>query len=103
MACCRVHQNKNRTLAPARLNNVPGCVLQDRHVIALAFELALLLGSLTKQLPKRFYAGIEGQPQGALEYHPIIMNAIRMKDSEAVRSLMHRHILSAAEHLIEML
>ena len=66
-------------------------------------RLALLLGSLTKQLPNRFYASIEGQLQGALEYHPIIMNAIRMKDSEAVRSLMHRHILSGAEHLIEML
>ena len=66
-------------------------------------RLALLLGSLTKQLPHRFYASIEGQLLGALEYHPIIMNAIRMKDSEAVRSLMHRHILSGAEHLIEML
>ena len=79
---------------------------QFHRTINLAADsprLALLLGSLTKQLPKRFYASIEGQPQGALEYHPIIMNAIRMKDSEAVRSLMHRHILSGAEHLIEML
>lgn len=79
---------------------------QFHRTINLAADsprLALLLGSLTKQLPNRFYASIEGQLQGALEYHPIIMNAIRVKNSEAVRSLMHRHILSGAEHLIEML
>ena len=79
---------------------------QFHRTINLAADsprLALLLGSLTKQLPNRFYASIEGQLEGAVEYHPIIMNAIRVKDSEAVRSLMHRHLLSGAEHLIEML
>lgn len=79
---------------------------QFHRTINLAAEsprLALLLGSLTKQLPNRFYASIEGQLQGAVEYHPIIMNAIRVKDAEAVRSLMYRHIISGAEHLIEML
>jgi len=73
------------------------------NIAAESPRLALLLGSLTKQLPNRFYASIEGQLQGAVEYHPIIMNAIRMKDAEAVRSLMYRHIISGAEHLIEML
>jgi len=79
---------------------------QFHRTINLAAEsprLALLLGSLTKQLPNRFYASIEGQLEGAVEYHPMIMAAIRAKDSNAVRSLMHRHILSGAEHLIEML
>jgi DNA-binding GntR family transcriptional regulator len=79
---------------------------QFHRTINLAAEsprLALLLGSLTKQLPNRFYANIEGQLQGAVEYHPIIMNAIRVKDAEAVRSLMYRHIISGAEHLIDML
>ena len=76
------------------------------RTINLAAEsprLALLLGSLTKQLPNRFYTSIEGQLEGALEYHPIIMKAIRVHDAEAVRSLMYRHILSGAEHLIGML
>jgi DNA-binding GntR family transcriptional regulator len=79
---------------------------QFHRTINLAAEsprLALLLGSLTKQLPNRFYASIEGQLEGAVEYHPMIINAIRVKDSEAVRSLMHRHIFSGAEHLIKML
>jgi DNA-binding GntR family transcriptional regulator len=66
-------------------------------------RFALLLGSLTKQLPNRFYAKIEGLLEGALEYHPIILSALRVKDAEAVRSLMFRHIVSGAEHLIAML
>ena len=79
---------------------------QFHRTINLAADsprLALLLGSLTKQLPNRFYASIEGQLQGAVEYHPMIMNAIRKSDSDEVRSLMHNHILSGAEHLIDML
>jgi DNA-binding GntR family transcriptional regulator len=66
-------------------------------------RLAQLLGSLTRQLPNRFYASIEGQLEDAVAYHPIIMDAIRMQDPDAVRSLMFRHIVSGAEHLIAML
>lgn len=79
---------------------------QFHRVINLAAQaprLALLLGSLTKQLPNRFYASIEGQLEDAVAYHPIIMDAIRVQDAEAVRSLMYRHIVSGAEHLIAML
>ena len=87
----------------------------DRHIqlgfefhrfINLAAEsprLALLLGNLYKQLPIRFYASIEGQVSDTLQYHPIILDAMRAKDAEAVRSLMHRHIMHGAESLIESL
>jgi DNA-binding GntR family transcriptional regulator len=76
---------------------------QFHRMINLAAEsprLALLLGTLTKQLPNEFYASIEGQLEGAVEYHPIIIDALRVRDPEAVRSLMHRHIVSGGEHLI---
>jgi DNA-binding GntR family transcriptional regulator len=76
------------------------------RAINLAAEsprLALLLGSLTKQLPNRFYASIEGQLEETFEYHPIILDAIRMKDSEAVRSLMYRHIMGGGDHLVDSL
>jgi len=66
-------------------------------------RLALLLGSLTKQLPNRFYASIEGQLEDTSEYHPIILDAIRVKDSDAVRSLMYRHIMSGGDHLVDSL
>ena len=76
------------------------------RAINLAAEsprLALLLGSLTKQLPNRFYASIEGQLEETFQYHPIILDAIRMKDSEAVRSLMYRHIMGGGDHLVDSL
>jgi DNA-binding GntR family transcriptional regulator len=66
-------------------------------------RLALLLGNLTKQLPIRFYASIEGQVTDTLQYHPIILDAMRMKDADAVRSMMFRHIMHGAEHLIDSL
>jgi len=79
---------------------------QFHRLINLAAQsprLALLLGGLTKQLPNRFYASIEGQLDDAVAYHPIIMEAIRMRDADATRSLMQRHIVGGAEHLIAML
>jgi DNA-binding GntR family transcriptional regulator len=79
--------------------------LFHRHINLAADSprLALLVGSLNKQLPSRFYASIEGQLEETTQYHPIIADAIRMKDAEAVRSLMYRHIMSGADHLIASL
>lgn len=73
------------------------------NLAAQSPRLALLLGSLSRQLPNRFYASIEGQVADTLQYHPIILDAMRMKDGDAVRSMMFRHIMSGAEHLIESL
>lgn len=73
------------------------------NLAAQSPRLALLLGNLTKQLPLEFYASIEGQVADTLQYHPIILDAMRMKDSDAVRSLMFRHIMSGAENLIDSL
>jgi DNA-binding GntR family transcriptional regulator len=73
------------------------------NLAARSPRLAMLLGSLSRQLPNRFYASIEGQVTDTLRYHPIILDAMRMKDPDAVRSLMFRHIMSGAEHLIESL
>jgi DNA-binding GntR family transcriptional regulator len=73
------------------------------NLAAGSSRLALLMGSLSKQLPNRFYASIEGQVADTLQYHPIILDAMRMKNAEAVRSLMHRHIMHGADHLIESL
>ncbi|MGC4250445.1 MAG: GntR family transcriptional regulator [Sphingobium sp.] len=66
-------------------------------------RLALLLGSLTKQLPNRFYATIEGQLLHAVEYHPIIINAFKLRDPDAAASLMFRHIILGGEGLVATL
>ncbi|WP_240975348.1 GntR family transcriptional regulator [Paraburkholderia aromaticivorans] len=70
------------------------------NLSAQSARLAQLLGNLTRQLPNWFYASIEGQLQGAVDYHPIIVNAIRVHDAESARSLMFRHILSGGEHMV---
>lgn len=73
------------------------------NLAARSPRLAQLLGNLVRQLPNRFYTSIEGQLEGALEYHPIIIEAIRAGDAEAAGSLMHRHIVCGAEFLIASL
>lgn len=73
------------------------------NLTAASPRLTLLLGSLSKQLPNRFYASIEGQVKDVVQYHPIILDAMRVKDADAVRSLMYRHIMHGAEHLIDSL
>ena len=73
------------------------------NLAAQSPRLALLLGSLTRQLPNRFYTEIEGQLKEATEYHPIIIDAIRLKDAAAAGSLMYRHVVAGGEHLIASL
>jgi DNA-binding GntR family transcriptional regulator len=73
------------------------------NLAAQSPRLAQTLSSLTKQLPNRFYASIEGHLKNAVEYHPIILDAIRVRDPDAARSLMFRHIMSGGEHLVDML
>lgn len=79
---------------------------QFHRTINLAAEsprLALLLGSLTKQLPNRFYATIEGQLEESVKYHPLIIDAIKLRDPKAAGSLMSAHLIRGGEYLVEML
>jgi DNA-binding GntR family transcriptional regulator len=66
-------------------------------------RLAGILGSLTRQLPNRFYASIEGELSIAAQYHPVILGAIRVRDPQAASSLMFRHIVEGGNHLVKVL
>jgi DNA-binding GntR family transcriptional regulator len=66
-------------------------------------RLAQVLGTLTKQLPNRFYASFEGSMKEALDLHELILEAICAGDAEAARSRMVGHIVGVGEHLIAML
>ena len=66
-------------------------------------RLASILGSLSRQLPNSFYASIEGELELASDYHPVILGAIRVRDPEAAKSLMFRHILEGGRHLVKVL
>ncbi|MEV8047259.1 GntR family transcriptional regulator [Streptomyces griseoluteus] len=66
-------------------------------------RLALLLRSVVKHLPNRFYLSIEGRAAATREEHPLILEALRRRSARMARSLMEQHILDSADHLIETL
>ncbi|MFT3977777.1 MAG: GntR family transcriptional regulator [Sphingomonas bacterium] len=79
---------------------------QFHRAINLAAEsprLTALLGTLTRQLPNRFYASIENQLKVASQIHPIILDAIRLRNPQAAGSLMFSHIMDGGNHLVQML
>ncbi len=73
------------------------------NLSAKSNRLAILLGTMTKQLPNRFYGMIEGQVKGSLHYHALILDAIRKRDAVTVRAVMHEHIVSGGEMLVHHL
>ena len=73
------------------------------NVAAGSPRLALLLGTLTKQLPNRFYASVEGVLQHTVHDHRVILDALRLGAEDAVKSLMQRHISSGVDYLIASL
>lgn len=66
-------------------------------------RLALLLGTLTRQLPLRFYAQIDGQIGNALEYHRLIQKTFQLRDASTAAALMHQHLIAGGELLVRML
>jgi DNA-binding GntR family transcriptional regulator len=68
-----------------------------------SYRLALLLESVVRQMPTRFYARIEGQVTATRDRHPQLLAALRKRDSRKARSLMQQHILEGAGYLVEIL
>lgn len=87
----------------ARVTRLGHAFHRQINLAAQSPRLALLQGSLVKQLPNRFYTRIEGQLNEAVESHPVIIAAIRARDANAARASMYSHVLSGGEHLISML
>lgn len=73
------------------------------NLIADSYRLALLLGSVVKQLPNTFYATIEGEVAATQADHPPLVDALREHQVRKARSLMERHIVNRADHLIVVL
>ncbi|MFD6061754.1 MULTISPECIES: GntR family transcriptional regulator [Rhodococcus] len=73
------------------------------NLAADSHRLALLLGSVVKHLPNRFYATIEQQVDATVNEHPQLVEALRTRNTRAARSLMKKHIATTADHLIAKL
>jgi DNA-binding GntR family transcriptional regulator len=73
------------------------------NLAAHSMRLAMLLGSVVKTLPPRFYASIDGWIEETRHEHPEIIEALRRGDAEKARELMKFHISFGADRLIETL
>jgi len=78
-------------------------VHREVNLAADSMRLALLLGSVVKQLPNRFYAQIEGQVDNTREAHPLLLATLRKHETRKARKLMHEHIITGANPVIESL
>ena len=70
------------------------------NLAAKSPRLAIMLGTMTKQLPNSFYGKMEGQLMGALDYHPRIFDAIVAGNAKTARALMSEHIISGGDILV---
>jgi DNA-binding GntR family transcriptional regulator len=86
-----------------RIANLGYAFHRQINLAADSRRLALLLGSVVNHLPNRFYASIEAQVASTSDEHPQLVKALREHDVRKARSLMEQHILSSADHLIEIL
>jgi DNA-binding GntR family transcriptional regulator len=68
-----------------------------------SYRLALLLNSIVKQLPSRFYVRIEGHVATTGKHHRRLVTAMRKHDAEKARAIMEEHVLEGARSLIDTL
>ena len=76
---------------------------REINLAADSHRLARLLGSVASHLPNRFYATIGGRAAETRAEHPQLLTALAKADSRKARSLMEKHILGGADHLIDLL
>lgn len=76
---------------------------REVNLAADSEQLALLLASIVRQFPNRFYADIEGQVQACRIEHPKIVEALKSHRGKQARSLMEQHIGSRGGQLVHML
>lgn len=76
---------------------------REINLAADSSRLALLLSSIVKHLPNRFYAEVEVQLSTSAGDHRVLLDALRNSDSRKARSIMESHTLTRGEHLISYL
>ncbi|GAA1025016.1 MULTISPECIES: GntR family transcriptional regulator [Amycolatopsis] len=73
------------------------------NLAADSHRLTLLLSSVVKHLPNRFYATIEGHVEHTLADHAELLQALRGRHARKARTIAERHILDGADNVVRML
>jgi DNA-binding GntR family transcriptional regulator len=76
---------------------------REINLAADSHRLALLLDSVVKHLPNRFYVEIEGHLESTHKEHPLLVDSLRKRHARKARSIMEAHIVDGADRLIESL
>ncbi|WP_037956021.1 GntR family transcriptional regulator [Streptomyces sulphureus] len=74
---------------------------RELNLIADAPRLAWVVGLLSRYVPRRFYASIEGWSRTTVEDHAGLLTAVLEGDSKAARIRMVEHIHRAGEQLAQ--
>lgn len=73
------------------------------NLYAESRRLAMILNSVVKHVPNRFYASIEGHVEATRADHPQLLKALRTGNAREARKIAESHLLDSTDHLIEML
>lgn len=73
------------------------------NLAADSHRLTMLLGTIVRYLPNRFYAAFAGQVDATVDIHPEIIEALREHNSRSARVLMRDHILQEGEFVVQNL
>lgn len=73
------------------------------NLAADSHRLTLLLSSMVKHLPNRFYASIEGHVSATRDDHDELLQALRARHVRKARTIAERHILEGADSVVKML
>jgi DNA-binding GntR family transcriptional regulator len=71
------------------------------NLAAGSTRIAWVLGLMTRYVPRRFYARIDGWPRATVEDHRRVLEGIRARDPERARRAMQDHVRHAGELLAE--
>ncbi|MGW1090372.1 GntR family transcriptional regulator [Streptomyces sp. NPDC002596] len=76
---------------------------REVNLAADSRRLALLMGTVVKQLPNQFYTTIEGRVDNSRTEHPLLLDALKNGDARKARSVFEKHIQGTAARLIDTL
>jgi len=76
---------------------------REINLAAESPRLAMMLGSVVKNLPNRFYTMISGEVDASREDHPLLLDALRKRHVKKARTLMERHIIERGDQVVKAL
>ena len=76
---------------------------RELHRAAESRALAMLHSSMAEHLPNGLYVDIPGDADATREKHRLLVAALRERDPDKARSVIERHALERAAHLIALL